>query len=214
MAHHCRDLAHSPCGVVSGVPASRAPGGLHREIADLEALYEACYGWLAERVGFWPVFLSIGGGPYARRHQTGYSGQWRVKLSDAGPPDRRYRRRGEFPSRVLFSWGTPPPGARFIDPSYWPIVFNSTDEHPDGTVTLRAVPPVYERLILKPGWAADRWIARARRRDGAVEAVVPELDLRTADEIWCRSSAAREALVSRGLAGARIRVVRVPVLPW
>jgi hypothetical protein len=98
--------------------------------------------------------------------------------------ERRYRRAGEFPNRILLSWTGVPADALF---------------------------PRRE-LVLKPGWDPGRWLRRARREP--VEAVVGELDLRSADEIWCRNRAARAELVARGFDPERVRAVRVPVEPW
>ena len=41
-----------------------------------------------------------------------------------------------------------------------------------------------------------------------------ELDLRTADEVWCRNATDRRELIGRGFAPERVRAVRVPVDPW
>jgi hypothetical protein len=188
-----------------------APAG---ERDDWGVVFAAAYAWLAERLGGWPIFLAVGAGPRARVHQTGYSNQWLVKTTDGRDPVHRvYRRAGEFPSLVLFSWRDMPPGALFFDPGYWPIVLNSVSQAPDGTGLIERISAADERHLLKPGWDAERWLRRTRRGE-AVEAVVAELDLRTADAVWCRNRAAREELIRRGFAPDRVRAVRVPVERW
>jgi hypothetical protein len=111
-------------------------------------------------------------------------------------------------------WESVPAGALFLDSGNWPLVVNRLEEAPDGTLRVGRVSPAEERLVLRPGWDAGRWLRRARREGGSVEAVVGELDLRSADEIWCRNRAARSELVARGFDPERVRAVRVPVETW
>jgi hypothetical protein len=213
LAHHSRELRFTPYGVIRGEP--REPAAAPSDPDDLDAWFEPAYGWLADRLGSWPIFLAVGAGRYSRAYQTGYANQWLVKaVGHRDRAERRYRRAGEFPSRVLLSWAAVPAGALFLDPGHWTLVLNRVEKAPDGTRRMGRVSAAEERLVLKPGWDAERWLRRARREGGSVEAVVGELDLRSADEIWCRNRAARSELVARGFDPERVRAVRVPVEPW
>jgi hypothetical protein len=214
LVHHNRELKFTPYGVVHGRPNATDERGADGQ-RDRDAWTNAACAWLAARLRAWPVFIAVGTGRWSRVHQTGYSDQWLVKTTDSRDPARRvYRRAGEFPSRVALSWREVPAGALFLDPGYWPIVLNSVEEAPDGTLRVRPISRTDERLLLKPGWDVERWLRRARRGGESVEAVVAELDLRTADEVWCRNHAARAELIARGFAPERVRAVRVPVRPW
>ena len=90
----------------------------------------------------------------------------------------------------------------------------SVEEAPDGTLRVRPIARADEGLLLKPGWDVERWLRRARRGGESVEAVVAELDLRTADAVWCRNATARRELIGRGFAPECVRAVRVPVDRW
>ena len=69
-----------------------------------------------------------------------------------------------------------------------------------------------ERKILRPERTKENWLHAVCRPDGpVVQAHVRSLDLAAADQIWCRSQAARKVLVGRGFDPTRVKVKRLPV---
>lgn len=182
--HHCRPFAHSPYGIV------------HQGPPDVD--FQAAFDWLASEIGFRPLFMSVGPGIDAL-YPTGYDYNWCFKL---GP--NTYRRRGDFPNDVLFSYSDAPPGAIFTDYDAWHMVL-----HRALTSTLPPTP--YEsRQILKRSWPMSRWLRQARNYPGSVQVVVPHLDLRAASRIWVRNQPTRAEMERRGFQHVTVR--RIPLL--
>ena len=209
MFHHCRDLERVAFDVVSGAPVrDTLPEPECRTSMDCDRsddwhdrmYYEAAYAWLAEQVGFWPTFLGVGAG-YDAWVITGYDRQWMRR--DAPTPPR---------SRVLMSWERAPEGCVFTDYMAWHVVLGSIQWEPGHRLRVRGIGDPIRRSVLKPSWRTSDWLRFAARNPGWVQAVVPSLDLRTADTVWCRNRAARAELVRRGFAPERVAVRRIPVL--
>ncbi len=66
-------------------------------------------------------------------------------------------------------------------------------------------------MVLRRSWRPSDWLRLARRTPGSVQAVVSELDLRTADEIWAPSQRVARSLLQRGFDRDRVRVQRLRV---
>jgi len=192
--HHARILADVRYGIVRAAPGEGLADEHQRD-------FEAAYAWLERRLGFWPLFLAVGGSD-ADRRMTGYQDQWRKPL-----PGEQTQ-----PSRVLFSWAHAPPGAVLMDFDAWHIVLNSVERVP-GDPEARRVQEIgvaSERALWKRSWSLADWL-RAARRGAPVQAVVPELDLRSAAEVWCRNREERRALVRLGFDASRVRTRRLTV---
>jgi hypothetical protein len=176
--------------------------------ARMDLTFHAAYGWVAERVGFWPVFLAVGSGDEAR-HMTGYQDQWRRWRTTDGEETRPK-------SRVLFSWCHPPPAIVFMDFDAWHIVLNAVEFDGEDVRDpwVRRLPSSAERRIWKRSWRAADWVRMAGRGVVSVQAVAPELDLRTADELWCRNRACAKRLADAGFDPSRVVVKRRRVNPW
>jgi len=162
-----------------------------------EDFFIPAYSWLAGQIGHWPLFLAVGNDDDAMRI-TGYQNQWRRILSSSATGNT-YRRKGEFPSRVLFSFHDLPE-VSFSDYHNWHIPLNGGEEEED-----------IERLVLAPGRSSELWLRKAGRRPGSVQGHVSKLDLRSADRIWCRSRKASKQLQEIGFAPERIEVQRLNI---
>lgn len=208
--HHARPLIHVRHGVVVPVretdvlPApSCAPGGDGCDMTDEwhGALHmEAAYRWLAERVGFWPLFLAVGDSDDDRR-LTGYQQQWSRSpyLSPEPPRDQ-----------VMFSWSTTPAFAVHCCYPDWHIVLNSVCKGP--RLHDFRVESGYRRLeswVLHPSWGDRDWRRRAIRRPGSVQAVAPMLDLGCADEVWAPSKTVARELTRLGFDHVAVKRLRV-----
>jgi hypothetical protein len=93
--HHCMPLSQVTCGTVRADPAYSVDSHL------LPA-----YEWLAEQIGFFPHFVSVGKDEYAL-YRTGYQDQWRVWNGGdfvKGKFQKNYRKKGGFPNLVLLSF--------------------------------------------------------------------------------------------------------------
>lgn len=134
---------------------------------------------------------------------TGYQDQWQAPKRTAGGAKSRQH-------RVLFSWRQCPPGAVFMDFNAWHMVLNSLEFSGDDGLrwSVRPLSTWEERQIWKPSWPASAWL-RAARRNTSVQAVVPELDLATANALWCRNETDRAHLVRLGFNADRIQVRRL-----
>jgi hypothetical protein len=220
--HHCRPLEFStydlavPVRLTDILPkpaACPAPTEGHCEWDDWhDALHmEASYRWLAERVGFWPLWLAVGADEEAA-YMSGYSSQF-ARLLSWSKQGRVYRQPGAFPSDVLFSWAQSPAGARYLDYSNWHYPLNAVYEVSRHQKDCE-VPKSFEPSIFRPSWSETRWLREALREPGTVQAVSPLLDLRSADRVRVRSAAAKRELVARGFPGERVEVYRLAVRSW
>ncbi len=163
-----------------------------------DSMFDAAYHWLEARLDFWPLFLAVGRDEWALR-MTGYGDQWRriIGESRAG---RISRKPGEFPNCVLFSFTELPSRVVFLDFDWWTCVLNSD---------LSPLTTHEEKCLFKRSYSVGDWLREARKRPGAVQAVVPELDLRSAAKIWCRNKRSRALLIAMGFSPDTVEVKRI-----
>lgn len=159
---------------------------------------ELAYEWLAEQVGFYPLFLAVGTSADDKRI-TGYQVQFHPE-SERSP-------------EALFSYKEKPGSPLlFNDYDQWHIIINdalnSLESLGGGRHTRRLpeVSDVVRRLVMKPSWRDSDWLRRVRRQTHSVQAVVPSLDLAAADRVWCADDETRAALVDQGFDARRIKV--------
>lgn len=163
------------------------------------------YRWAENRLGFFPLFLAVGTDESIA--MTGYSNQWRRLLGNEHDADGKlckvYRKRGEYPSNVLFVLDAEDiADAVFTDYMAWHLVLNETMN--GGTVSER-----YASMVLKRSWSRSRWLLHSWRHAHSVQALVPALDLRQAKAVWVRNQKAQRKLVAMGF--ANVQVKRLPV---
>lgn len=203
--HHSRQLAFSPAGVVNGVrlldvlTEPQCSGSCSYDDPWHDAFYyDPCYRYAAGEAGFWPLWLAVGE-TLADRRMTGYANQ--------------FRRDGlERAEEVLFSWKAAPAAVRFLDYQLWYIVLNSVScshNRKGHRAWLRKIEPYWERQIWRRSWSSARWIRKALADPHSVQALAPQLDLTTADEIWCASKDTKALLASRGFESRRLKVRRL-----
>lgn len=231
--HHCRPLHAVHHGVVTqrrlsdGPEPARPDDGLHEdghgpapwrvegpaacrcdwcEYDDQTRSYEPAYRYAAERIGFWPLFLAVGEHPDAQR-LTGYDNQFRRAIA-WGPTGTTYRPAGGFPDDVLLSWQSAP-AEQLVHSDYdwWCCALMCVD-HETRAFQAEHMGSRAERCIWKSSYAPARWRLLARREPGRVQAMVPQVDLRTADLVRCRSRRTRAMLVGMGFDPERVRVER------
>lgn len=186
--HHCIQLQNIAYKAIQSSP-------LYCEEKD----YLPAYKWLEKQVGFYPIFLSVGKDSIT---MTGYDNQWRRHIGTYvvdGQRIKRYRKAGEFPNYVLFSWEDL--NGVFTDYSYWHIVLNETMHNPDWEAS------EYEkRLVFKYHRKKDDWLKKSKH---GVQLVVPELDLRTANRIWVRNRDTQIILQKMGFDNVFVKRVKL-----
>jgi hypothetical protein len=208
--HHCRPLAHVTFGPVSqhhALPSLFCPGPCPFDDDHYTALWDLAYAWLEQQFGFWPLFLAVGATEDAIR-TTGYTDQWR-RITSYSKAGNTYRKSGEYPNDVLFSFASPPPAVRYSDHDWFTLSILNAINHKGDHHGLRSISDHDRRLVLKPSWSASRWLRAASGNRYTVQACVPTLDLRTADAVWCRSTATRAILLDMGFDAAKVHVVRL-----
>jgi hypothetical protein len=199
--HHSRSLEHVRFGTVQPARPGHSPSSAEDD--GWWSIYESAYRWLEERTGFWPLFLAVGRDRWAL-DMTGYGMNWRRLLSTSRDGST-YRKPGEFPNQVLFSFDALNPTGVFTELGWWTRVLNAHNG-PVGRWV--------EKCLFKRSWNPARWLRAARRWEGAVQVVVPELDLRTASAIWCRNRNTRAELIRMGWRPDRVSVQRVSGRWW
>jgi len=173
--HHCRSLDSVVYGTVKASPKHA------------DEYLKGAYLWLEKEVGFYPLFLSVGTTDEDIR-MTGYQNQWRRILSEGqGPKGKEYRRKGESPNNVLFSFEDV--DGIFMDYDYWHIVLNAG--HKNYQIT-----DYEKRLIFKPSWLKSKWLRKARKEPHSVQLITPELCLPDAERIWVRNQQTKKLLTA------------------
>lgn len=183
--HHCRSLDSVVYGNIAGSP----------EYAG-EDFIDA-YSWLEKEVGFYPTFLAVGSTEEDIR-MTGYQNQWGRIVSE-GFEKKRYRKKGEFPNNVLFSFEDVE--GVFMDYGDWHRALSADHKNHEMTA--------YEkRLIFKPSWPKSKWLRKAKNDPHSVQLVTPELYLPGAARISVRNQKTKKLLMSRGF--DNIETKRIP----
>lgn len=174
----------------------------HPDFSDPE--YSCEYGWLAEQVGFYPLFLAVGKEADADAvRTTGYDHQWQVSLGLESMPDgtsRKVKRKaGEFPSSVIFAFKIEAlPNVRcYNDYRAWHIAMMRAA---DGDIGAQL-----HRSIFKRSWSESKWLRTAANDGAALQVVVPHLDLGASSFIWVRNEKTRRQMVARGFQNVSIK---------
>lgn len=183
--HHCTSLESVIFGELKASP----------EYSDLD--FKGAYSWLEKEVGFYPLFLVVGT-TEADIRMTGYQDNWRLRVSyryENGKTKGTYRKAGEFPNLVLFSFEDV--DGVFMDYAYWHIVLNA---NPDYKITN------YEkRLIFKPSWSKSKWLRKAKKEPHSIQLVTPMLYLPNAARILVRNHQTKKLLEEIGFNNIEVR---------
>jgi hypothetical protein len=181
--HHVRPFEAITYDIVR--PKSPLDYGKDKEDA---RYWDRAYRWLENKLGFYPIFLAVGKTNEDVR-MTGYQNQWR-KLLVESKDYREYRRKGESPNEVLFSFNSMPSNGVFIDYDNWHLVLNLSDK-PEELEK-------YTHSIFRPSWIKNDWITRSNKDPHSVQLVVPSLDLRLASQVTVRNKQTKESLIKMG----------------
>lgn len=178
--HHCRSLDNVVYGEIKAYPEYSDPD------------FKGAYFWLKKEVEFYPLFLAVGISDQNIRI-TGYQGQWKRLLLE-GPNGNEYRKKGEFPNDVLFSFREVE--GIFMDYFAWHFVLNA---YPKYEIT-----DYEKRQIFKSSWSKSKWLRKARK-DYPVQLVTSTLFLPNAERIWVRNRQTRNLLESMGFKNVEVR---------
>lgn len=155
--------------------------------------------WLAQEVGFWPVFVAVGDS-LDTFWITGYDRNW-TRIISSSREGNVLRKAGEFPNLVLFSFEHL--DGIFMDHGYWFLVLNAQ-------CIEKEIGLVQKRWIFKPAWPRAKWLRYALKvNPGHVQLVCKELDLRAAKRIWVRNKKTKHVLERLGF--LQVYVHRIPI---
>jgi hypothetical protein len=187
--HHCMPLSQVRFGTIRADPSWSDAGLL------------PAYEWLAEQIGFFPHFVSVGNNQSALC-RTGYQDNWRVSVGSDnidGSWQKVYRKRGGFPNLVLFSFkyleGV------FMDYDSWHIAINACIN--GGCVSTRDM-----KMIFKPSRTRSRWL-HAAKKSLAVDLLTQDLPLDTAAGVLVRNRATQNLMEEMGF--RNVEIARFPV---
>ena len=161
--------------------------------------------WLKNEVGFYPLFMAVGG-TLDDLYPTGYSDNWRVTISSWFDKEQNKMcytktKKGEFPNQVLFSFKNI--DCVFMDCDWWIVTAYSNVMNEFETTSQN------KKRVFKYSWNRSNWLRRAANDSGRVICVVPQLDLRQADRIWVRNQKTKKILDKMGF--RNVFVKRIPV---
>ena len=188
MYHHCRPLG--------GVVFNNVTGTQEFSDPDLKDAYL----WLEKEVGFYPLFLSVGISE-CDLYMTGYNDNWRVVTGwehKDGVMKANFRKRGEFPNHILFSFAKV--DGVFTDYDAWHIVLNADRKN-------YKISDYEKRLIFKPSWTKAKWLLKAKRNPHSVQLVAPRLFLPDASRVMVRNRATKDILEKLGF--GKVEVNRI-----
>jgi hypothetical protein len=152
------------------------------------------YFWLKKKFGFLPVFLAVGETEEDIR-MTGYQCQWRQLLIDS-PRGNTYRKKGEYPNYVLFSFEEVE--GKFLDYMYWLFIMNSTTSN-------RKVDSLDEKYTLKRSWTKSKWLKKAKKDPHSVQMVTSSLYLPDAKGVYVRNKQTKKTLEEMGFENVEVR---------
>lgn len=181
--HHC-------------IPFSKITHGcIHPNESHSYNRFVPAYRWFEKEKGFYPLFLSVGN-TVDDVHMTGYSDNWRryigSKIVEPGKPAVSiYRKKGEFPNLVLFSFDSV--DGIFNDYQAWHLVLNGSD-----------LSPYEKRLLFKPSYSRARWLLMAKRRPHTVQICTSFLDLTKAKKVWVRNSDTKAKIEGLGFQNVEV----------
>ncbi len=139
--HHGMPLSQVTCGTIRADPVYSA-----------DTYLLPAYEWLAEQIGFFPHFVSVGNNERAL-YRTGYQDNWKVWTGGdfiEGKFQKTYRKKGEFPNVVLLSFNHLE--GVFMDYNSWHIAINACTNG-------RSVSANEMKMILKPSWTNRALVA-------------------------------------------------------
>jgi hypothetical protein len=160
------------------------------------------YEWLADQIGFFPHFVSVGTDNDAL-YRTGYQDQWRVLDGGDfvnGMFQKNYRKKGEFPNNVLLSFEHL--DGIFMDFMSWNIAINACTNG-------KRVSTYEMKMILKPSWSRQRWLRAAMKQTHTVDLLVPEIPLDTAAGVWVRNRATQKIMEKKGFENVEVARIRI-----
>jgi len=202
--HHCRTLESIVYGTVRPSPEHA-----------IEWLKEE-YIWLEKEVGFYPLFLAVGGTEDDIR-MTGYDTQWNKRIGTEIVGRKKngnciqknvLRKKGEFPNEVLFSFDDfdklqeASTDGVFMDYMAWHIVLNSS--HCNYQISEQ-----YKRMIFKYSWPKSKWLNYAKKEPHNVQLVTKELYLPAAKQIWARNNPTKAKLEEMGFRNVEVKRIYV-----
>jgi len=161
---------------------------------EFDDFYFKAYEWLESELGFYPLFLAVGETDEDIR-MTGYQNQWKRILS-TGPAGKEYRRKGEFPNSVLFSFESVE--GVFMDFEYWHLALNAGNRNYE-------LSDYEKRLIFKPSWEKSKWLRKAKRDPHSVQIATSSLDLTSARRVCVRNRETEYKLRELGFGNVEVR---------
>jgi hypothetical protein len=221
--HHCRPLAHSSCATVQQLAHRRTCTGEHQRreppardggwagrYAESE-FWGSLYDWIFEHARYRPLFLAVGESESAQRI-TCYMSQWAPRTRTVFGTEVRHVGAAAR-NDLLFGWHRQPhPTIRFMDFDAWDeavLALAQTRPWPSTVAEVsRLIDPHTQALIWRNEWRTRDWLAAAAADEPRVQALVPALDLRSADLVRCRNQSTRATLISLGFAQERVVVER------
>lgn len=197
--HHCTDLENIVYGEIKADP----------KYSDEDLL--GSYKWLEGKIGFFPLFLAVGETEEDIR-MTGYQNQWRRFIATRNVGRREdgtyiqknvYRKKGEFPNYVLFSFNAV--DGIFTDYDLWcDIICYIRDGVPQYDYT-----DCRRRQLFKPSWPKSKWLRKAKKDPHSVQLVTQKLYLPDADRIWVRNKKTQRLMGEKGFENVEVRRILV-----
>ncbi len=169
--------------------------------------------WLSQELGFYPLFLAVGFKDWQLR-MTGYQDQFRRWIGTNAQRQRLYRKKGEFPNYVLFSFDeTDIVDGVFLDECAWSVfILNPFLAKRPEAIKKTDLKMVFKRSLGKADWLRIATTGKYRGYTTGVNLIVPALDLIKAKRVWARNQETGQALVSMGFRNVAVKRLNLPDL--
>lgn len=167
--------------------------------------FKPMYRWLEQQLGYYPFFLAMAEDTDTIYTMTGFNASFKTRESvynrkrDKLVSCRNLKKR---PHQVLFRFKRDSlTELHHQDFDAWNIIINlhhSLQSELTKAPNLERRLKLWKRILLKPGWSDKQWFQKCLSDIHSVQATTPELDLRKAEAVYCKSRKAQRHLQSLG----------------
>lgn len=171
-----------------------------------DAIFRPAYYWLEQELGYYPFFLAVAQDTDTIYSMTGFNANFKTRQTVYSHKVGKLvnsRESNKKPHQVLFRFHRDAfTQLHHQDFHAWNMILNTHDAlgHPDPSKVAQAERRLrlWKRILLKQDWTDAQWYQKSARDTHSVQATTPELDLRKAKAVYCKTRKAQKYLQALG----------------